>query len=124
MTGVEILATSEVVSASEFNWTMFWITAGIFVGIMFLIGVASRVTSYGLEDLFMCILFGVLVGPLLGVLVGLGTSIPTDYETHYKVIISDEVSMNDFLERYEILDQEGKIYTVRERDGIEDEKTN
>jgi Na+/melibiose symporter-like transporter len=37
--------------------------------------------------------------------------------TRYKVTISDEVSMNDFLERYEIVDQEGKIYTVRERDG-------
>jgi hypothetical protein len=122
MTGVEILATSEVVSATEFNWTMFWITAGIVVGIMFLIGTVSSATSYDLGDLFMCILFGVLVGSLLGVLVGSGTSAPTEYETHYKVTISDEVSMNEFLERYEILDQEGKIYTVRERDGVEDGK--
>lgn len=39
---------------------------------------------------------------------------PTAYETHYKVLISDEVSMNEFLEQYEIIDQEGKIFTVRE----------
>lgn len=117
MTGVEILATSEVVSAFEFNWIMFWIISGIFVGIMFLIGAASSASSYNLDDLFMCILFGVLIGPLLGVLVGSGTSTPIEYETHYKVTISDEVSMNEFIERYEIMDQEGKIYTVRERDG-------
>ena len=34
----------------------------------------------------------------------------------YKVTIDDSVSMNEFLDKYEILDQEGKIYTVRERE--------
>lgn len=41
------------------------------------------------------------------------------YETgkyEYKVIIDDSVSMNDFLDKYEIIDQEGKIYIVRERE--------
>ena len=27
----------------------------------------------------------------------------------------DSVSMNEFLDKYEILDQEGKIYTVKEK---------
>lgn len=34
----------------------------------------------------------------------------------YKVIIDDSVSMNEFLDKYEILDQEGKIYIVKERE--------
>ena len=34
----------------------------------------------------------------------------------YQVTISDEVSLNDFMDKYEILDQEGKIYTVKERE--------
>lgn len=34
----------------------------------------------------------------------------------YKVTIDDSVSMNEFLDKYEILDQEGKIYTVKERE--------
>ena len=33
-----------------------------------------------------------------------------------KVTINDSVSMNEFLDKYEILDQEGKIYTVKERE--------
>ena len=115
MTGVEILATSEVVSASEFNWTMFWIIVGIFVSIMFLIGVAASATLHRLDDLFMYILFGVLIGPLFGVLVGAGTSTPSEYETQYKVVISDEVPMNSFLAKYKIINQEGKIYTVVEK---------
>ena len=34
----------------------------------------------------------------------------------YKVTIDDSVSMNEFLDKYEIIDQEGKIYTVKERE--------
>lgn len=117
MTGVEILAMEEVVSASTFNWTMFWITIGIVVGIMFIIGIVSSIVLYRWDDLFMCILAGALFGALFGLLVGSGTAIPTEYTTQYKVTISDEVSMNDFMERYKIIDQEGKIYTVQERVG-------
>ena len=38
-----------------------------------------------------------------------------EYETVYDIIIGDEVSFNDFNEHYEIIDQNGNIYTVREK---------
>ena len=34
----------------------------------------------------------------------------------YKVLVEDSVPLNEFNEKYEILDQEGQIYTVIERD--------
>lgn len=34
--------------------------------------------------------------------------------TSYKVTISDDVKLVEFLEQYEILDTEGEIYTIRE----------
>ena len=34
----------------------------------------------------------------------------------YKVTVSDDVSLNEFIEKYEIIDIEGKIYTIREKD--------
>ena len=34
----------------------------------------------------------------------------------YKVTIDNSVPMTEFYQRYEILDQEGKIYTVKERE--------
>ncbi len=37
------------------------------------------------------------------------------YETVYDIIIGDEVNFNDFNEHYEIIDQNGNIYTVREK---------
>ena len=45
-----------------------------------------------------------------------GCLIPEDeYETHYQVTIDNSVSMNEFQNKYEIIEVEGKIYTVRER---------
>lgn len=37
------------------------------------------------------------------------------YETRYQVTMDDSVSMNEFQDKYEIIEVEGKIYTVRER---------
>jgi hypothetical protein len=34
--------------------------------------------------------------------------------TQYKVTITEDVKLVEFLERYEILDTEGEIYTIRE----------
>ena len=45
-----------------------------------------------------------------------GCLIPKDkYETRYQVTVDDSVSMNKFQNKYEIIEVEGKIYTVRER---------
>ena len=68
--------------------------------------------------------FGLIAGILAGLIMagicapligGLALATPVEYETHYKVTIDDSVSMSEFMDKYEILDQEGKIYTVREK---------
>ena len=53
-----------------------------------------------------------------GIIGSLGGTISKTNISHieYKVTIDDSVLMNEFLDKYEILDQEGKIYTVRERE--------
>lgn len=38
-----------------------------------------------------------------------------NYEIRYQVTIDDSVSMNEFQSKYEIIEIEGKIYTIRER---------
>lgn len=71
--------------------------------------------SYLVTTWIAAAIFGMLFGGVVGSL----AAAPAEYETQYKVTISDEVSMNDFLEKYGIVDQEGKIYTVVER-GVEE----
>ena len=49
-------------------------------------------------------------------LFGLGVGIvKTPPETHYQVIIDESVPMTQFYEKYEIIEQNGKIYTIREK---------
>lgn len=37
----------------------------------------------------------------------------------YKVVISEEVSMTEFVEKYEIIDVDGAIYTIREKNDVD-----
>ena len=116
MNGVEILASEEVATAFTFNWVGCFIWFGVALGAFI---IAGAIASLAHDDVVLfgaMAIAGIVFGVLIGVVVGFGDRVPTEYETQYKVTISDEVPMNDFLERYEIIDQEGKIYTVRERD--------
>lgn len=109
MTGVEILATGKGATDFEPNSIAF-----LFVLALCVIGglvIGSRDKEY---------VFGALVGLLIGTCVGFLVSVVVgiavvEYYPTYKVTISDEVSMNEFMGKYEILNQDGKIYTIKER---------
>ena len=110
MQGIEFLTSTQVVTNYTFNTTAFWITALIIIGISVLIGICE------METFLPYSIFGVICGFFLGVVIGgVVLSEPNDYETQYKVTISDEISMNEFLEQYEIVEQEGKLITIREK---------
>ncbi len=117
MNGVEILAVENVATAYAFNWTAFW--AGFFA--ILVIVVLYLFLSGTFRDILKCnlvtlVLIIIIVGALIaGVMLGIIWMTPTEYETQYKVTADDSVSIVDFYDRYEVLDQEGKIYTVVER---------
>lgn len=116
MNGIEILSSTEVASEFAFNETASWIVFGVVLGLFVIVGICLAIDECDWGPLPAMILFGAILAILLGILVGGTTATPVSYETQYKVIIDDSVSMNEFLDKYEIIDQEGKIYTVRERD--------
>ena len=118
MTGVEILAAEEVAVEFTFNWTIFWIT----VGMMALIGLAIgliNLENCGWPFIPMMLTVCTVLGSLLGVCFGKVYEKPAKYETQYKITVSDDVCMNDLLDKHEIVDIEGKIFTVREKKGEE-----
>ena len=115
MNGVEILATQEVATTFGMDWNNLFLVMAIIsaFGVLFFL-----VFLVGMLNWWKRALLGLSVALVLSFLIGapaFSNSKPLEYETQYKVTISDEVQMNDFLERYEIISQEGKIYTVRER---------
>lgn len=114
MTGVEILATQEIITAYAWSWLVYLCA----IAIITIMAVAISFFSpgrLGTEDVIVGAIGGLIFGALLGIFPA-SHSVPSEYETQYKVTISDEVPMNDFLSKYEIISQEGRIYTVQSRE--------
>lgn len=121
MPGVDILAVEEVAVGPELNWTVFWTILGVVVVgtlIYTITKVVSGQYSWPIIPAFL-ILFG-CVGGAFGIMFANIFGKPIAYETQYKVTISPEVSMVTFMDKYEIVDIEGRIYTMREREMNED----
>ena len=117
MDGVTILNQFEVVTKTVFNWSAFWdgfligICIGLVVGILF--GLSEDEWS---AFIFMFIFAGLLAGGLFGFFFGnVVNPTPVESETHYEVTINENVSMQEFMDKYEIIENRGSIYTVKEK---------
>ena len=122
MNGVEILVTEEVAVGFIFNSRAASIASVIIFVIFAVIGFITSLSTDDWSDLLISVTIGLVACLLLGMIVGGINRTPTEYETQYKVVVSDEVSMNEFMEKYKIIDQEGKIYTVREKEQVSDQE--
>ena len=118
MSGIEILTSNEVAVVYEkFNWSNFWIAIAIATFGALIVGFAVGLDSHdGVIGLLAFASALIIGGLVFGPIIGCNTGEPIKYETQYKVTINDSVSMTEFLDKYEIIDQDGKIYTVRERE--------
>ena len=119
MSGVEILAAQEVAITYSMNMQTFYaifITSAL---VMLLFVGFSLYKDIGFLSFLAGILAGAMFGSVLAYAITPETE-PASYETQYKVTISDEVHMNEFVTKYEILSQEGRIYTVRSLEELND----
>jgi hypothetical protein len=114
MQGIEVLSTFKVVSAIVFNLEAFWWTLGGVTCVFFIVGIFC-LKSCGWTILPVLFFVGLFMGSFFGYIMGVGAPKPIAYENQYKVTVSEEVSMVEFLDKYEIIEQEGKIFTIREK---------
>ena len=120
MQGIEILTTTEVATEWAFNWAGFWWTLGIIFGVCLIVSIGYVVSGqcdWGLIPALSIV--GIVLGSIIGAGFGKSAAEPIAYETHYKVTISEEVSLKDFYEYYDVVEQDGKIFTIREKDNNE-----
>ena len=115
MQGVEILTSAQVATEWAFNWTAFWIAFGIIAFVVFICGLAYLSDDICLFIVIANFIISLIVGTFLGVFIGVICERPDAHETQYKVTITDEVLMTEFCEHYELIEQDGKIFTVREK---------
>ena len=112
--GVEILAQEEITVSYAMNWQVAIIIGIItFIVVIVLAVLGLEPSSWG--EVLGVFMISFISAGFMASLLGHGSGAPTKYETEYKVTISPEVSFEEFNEKYRIIDQEGKIYTIRER---------
>ena len=115
MIGLEILETTQEISL-EIPLILFTISFAVFV----LIGAISGASCDNCDDfgekLYSWAGKGYLAGIIaVGLYVALFSFVPDSYkyETVYKATISDEVSYNEFTEKYEIISEKDGIYKIK-----------
>ena len=118
MSDVEILS-SQLIYQTDHLWWFIPVGAGLGFLMTFIPIVITGWVDLG--AIWRNVIF-ILVCTIIGFFFGLLSAIMIETETNtidyieYKVIVDDSVPMNEFLDKYEILDQEGKIYTIKERE--------
>lgn len=109
MEGIEILSTRIIYDTILPWWCVLIGVSGMIIFIVSLIIAVSE------DCTWLAGIFGVLIIVSLTLWI-CGTAIDKndiDYIEH-KVTISDEVSLVEFLEKYEIIERDGEIYIIRE----------
>ena len=108
LNGVEILSQEVIpVMKSHYGW-------GIFAVTLLVMTLVYALVSLFIDDMIGLILALFVV--LIGIYMDCTTKDKVDEYIQYKVTISDDVNFVEFTERYEILGQDDKIYTIREKD--------
>jgi uncharacterized membrane-anchored protein YitT (DUF2179 family) len=111
MEGIEILSSEIIYNTILPEWCL---ALGLCLAITFVIVTtwAFLEAKYNLALLFLIMIVVSIV------IACLGDTKSKTYISHieYKVTIDNSVLMNEFLDKYEILDQEGKIYTITEKE--------
>ena len=116
MNGITILAERQI-EVFGLNSTILWITIPICAAIAMFFAIWQGVNEF--YEWQATIVFAILLailGAMIGFLIGAALSgiIPKGFETVYDVLIDESVSMTEFYERYEIIDQQGRVFTIKE----------
>ena len=120
MQGIKVLATIQVATEWAFNWTVFWWILGIIFGVCLIISVWYFVSAQCEWEIIPALsITGIVLGSIMGTIFGGVKVEPIAYKTYYKVTISEEVSLKDFYEYYDVVEQDGKIFTIKEKDNNE-----
>ena len=115
MNGVTILTSYDLITRHSFN--IGWGLIGLIIGAALVFLFAVLTTPWSDLDkramIALMIFFGVVGGTLLGI-AGKGPN--TEYTTYYQVACDDTVSVNALLTQYDIIEQDGYLLTVVEKE--------
>ena len=112
--GVTILQTFTETSYT-WGWSS-WFLVPILVCILCGTGMVLAAIAEKPNGFIVCICFAgvIAAGIATCCMASKQTQLPTEYT--YQVLLSDEVNMTEFAQRYEVLEQQGITYIIREKE--------
>jgi hypothetical protein len=119
MKGVTILSSVEIVAETAHGWnnrctiSFCIMTAGLLL-LLCMLWVSSKWREE-VFNVFSVIGAAMFVFGLVFTLRFYKIENPISYKIQYQVIADDSVSLNEFIENYNIISIDGKIYTVEEK---------
>ena len=114
--GIKVLSQSPIF---DYDYAYGYIAIGAIVGaglIGFIIGLLASDFNIGMASS----LVGCVMGGLVGMLIAETTVVKTETGRYkYKVLIEDGVEMKEFYERYNVIEQDGEIWIIEDKESIE-----
>lgn len=119
--GISILQTIEP--------SLFWsVVCGIIGAILTLIGITVFISwlidGSGFDIVYLLVVLGTLAIGIPLLFISKNKDDKFKKGPIYKVTVTDDVKFNEFMEKYEIINVEGKIYTVYDKEYVSDEENN
>ena len=119
MKGIEILSSKEVIAEEKFNWKWFFIMFSLIIVICFVLIQSFTFIEVDTERSniisISSLIFGVFWGIISGGCMGSLYAIPVKYAMEHKIAILDESAREEVFEKYEVVEQDDKLWTVREK---------
>ena len=115
MDGITVLSQSEITTKPCWIWIFLFVSLFVIIfGVVLATIWASFNKKIGTKLATIFTFLGIVLF-FIDWLCGIIITVPTGkYE--YKVTISDEVNFVEFNNKYEIIDQDGLIYTIKEKE--------
>ncbi len=109
--GITLLDTGTKVVSYTWGWSWGGFIAAIFTMLLIVVSIICMIDGTGGDIFFIAAIF---VGMLS--LFIFAHAKPDKTINTYSVIIDDSVSMTEFYDKYEVLNIQGKIFTITERE--------
>lgn len=112
--GITLLDTGTKVVSYTWGWSWGGFITVIFAIFLIVVSIIRMIDGTGGEIFVIAAIFVGMLGLFIFAHAKPGKTINT-----YSVIIDDSVSMTEFYDKYEVLDIQGKIFTITEREDMD-----
>lgn len=103
---------------TEYSWGWSWM--GFLAGVLALVFIAMFILFVKMGDpiYILCAVFAALFTIGSTYIFSTSKGIESYHHSEYVVILHEDVNYKEFFEKYEIVDSDGKFYTIIEKDKI------